>query len=251
MCRLLLLAGAIGAILLIDAASAQAQTSGWDGRVRISVNGAEQLSARTITQAFAVQKNLESAPIEVTLEERRAPLFDVGATVRLAGGFAVGVAVSALSRDVRGTVDARIPHPFFFNQPRHIAGTIDTVSHSEKAVHIDAAYIVPAMGQLSLVLSASVSVFSVTQGLVTDVVFTDAYPFDTATFASATTTSVSKTATGVNVGADITWKLSRNVGVGGLVRFAKASVTLAPSAGNSTTIDVGGVQVGGGVRFAF
>ena len=100
-------------------------------------------------------------------------------------------------------------------------------------------------------LSAGVSVFSVTQGLVTDVVFTDAYPFDTATFASATTTSLSKTATGVNVGADITWKLSRNVGVGGLVRFAKASVTLAPSAGNSTTIDVGGVQVGGGVRFAF
>ena len=251
MCRFLFLAAATGAILLINASGAQAQTSGWDGCVRISVNGAEQVTERTIAQSFSVPKNLENAPIEVTLEQKRARLFDVGGTVRLVGGLGVGIAVSALSHDASGSVSGQIPHPFFFNQPRPISGTIAKLSHSETAVHIDGAYIVPTMGKLHLTLFGGVSIFSVTQGLATDVTFTDAYPFDTATFASATTTSVSKTATGFNAGADITWKLSRNVGVGGLVRFAQASVTLAPSAGNSTNTDVGGVQVGGGVRFAF
>jgi hypothetical protein len=45
--------------------------------------------------------------------------------------------------------------------------------------------------------------------------------------------------------------LSRTVGVGGMVRFARAQATLNATNNPALDVDVGGIQVGGGIRFAF
>jgi hypothetical protein len=113
------------------------------------------------------------------------------------------------------------------------------------------AYVIVS-NRMDLALSAGPSFFSVSQDLVSDVVFSETYPYDTATFTSATITKATATKIGFNAGADVGIKLSKNFGVGGLVRYSKASVVLPlanATAGIST--DAGGLQAAGGVRFFF
>ncbi|MBI3491611.1 MAG: hypothetical protein HY047_07525 [Acidobacteria bacterium] len=228
---------------------AAAQSAGSNGRFRISLNGGEQISGDVITQSFTVQKNLEAAPITVDVDNKRGQWFDGGIVAGVKGRLGVGVAVSYAWHDTNAGVAASIAHPFFFNQPRPIAGTAGT-TRTETAVHVDAVYFL-RRGTLDVSVSGGPSFFSARQTLVTDVTYTDAYPFDTATFASASTTRSSTTAAGFNVGAEATWMRWRRVGVGGLVRFARASTTFSVASNNTATGDLGGLQVGGGLRFAF
>jgi hypothetical protein len=101
-------------------------------------------------------------------------------------------------------------------------------------------------------VSGGPTFFNVSQDLVSDVIVTDTYPYDTAAFSSATVSKVSVGKTGFNVGGDVAYKFSKNVGVGGLIRYSKASVNF-PLAGaaSGVTTDVGGLQAGGGIRFYF
>ncbi|MBI3400439.1 MAG: hypothetical protein HY048_03375 [Acidobacteria bacterium] len=222
----------------------------WDGRFRISVNGGGQISRDVIAQAFTVQKNLEPAPVTFDVDRAMDVWFDGGIVARIHGRWSVGAAVSFATRNTDGHVGAAIPHPFVFNLPRPIGGTVGA-TRTEIAVHLDAIYRVATRGRLELNVSGGGSIFNTRQTLITDVAYADAYPFDTATFASATTTRATATAGGFNVGADATWKRWRRVGLGGMVRFAHASKTFTADTGNSAASDLGGLQAGGGVRFAF
>lgn len=239
----------VGICAMLVPGVAAAQSSGWDGRVRASVNGGVQAGNDTLAQSFSVPKNLEATPITVDIDARRGQLFDAGIVVRLKGAFGVGVAVSYLTHDSSANVTAQVPHPFFFNQPRTVTGTTP-VSRTEIVGHLDAVYIVPGR-KLDLLLSGGPSVFSLEQTLATDITYGDTYPYDTASFLSATTTRATKTATGYHLGADVTWKLSRNFGLGGMIRYARASATLSAGSDNTVKDNAGGLQAGGGIRIAF
>lgn len=230
-------------------AAASAQSAGWNGRVRVSVNGGLQVKSDTLSQSFTVQKNLESAPVTVDIDTKRATLFDAGVVVRVKRRFGVGIAASFVNHDSNADVTAQIPHPFFFNQPRTVTGTTP-VSRTEVAAHLDVVYMVPAR-KLELLLSGGPSFFNIDQTLVTDVSYADTYPYDTATFTAATKVRATRNAAGFHIGADITWKLSRRIGLGGLVRFARASATLSAAPNNTVSDQAGGLQAGGGLRVAF
>ena len=79
---------------------------------------------------------------------------------------------------------------------------------------------------------------------------TDAPFFDTVDVASVSTTTVSETGLGVHIGFDETFLLNDQLGVGGFFRFAGGSVDL-PAGDTLVSVDVGGVQVGGGLRLFF
>jgi hypothetical protein len=181
----------------------------------------------------------------------KAIAFDGGVLVRVAGNFGVGFAVSSFNKDSNAAVTGTVPHPFFFNTPRPLSGTATGTERTELATHIQAAYIITS-GRIDVAVSGGPSIFNVKQGLVSDVTYSDSYPFDSVTFTSATTTSVSVTKLGFNVGADIGVRLSKNFGVGGLIRFSRASLAF-PLAGSATDVssDAGGLNAGGGVRFFF
>jgi hypothetical protein len=95
------------------------------------------------------------------------------------------------------------------------------------------------------------SVFNAKQDLVTDVTYTESYPYDTATFTGATVSRQSVTKSGYNVGADVSWMFSERVGVGGLVRFSRATADYSVSSTNQVSVDLGGLQAAAGIRFRF
>jgi len=240
------------ALVLLTALWAPAAAFGQSdtGRFRVSINGGGQVSSNTVSQSFSVQKNLEAAPITVDMSAKRAPIFDAGIVVRIAGPLAVGFAVSYLTHDSTASITADIPHPFFFNRPRSISGSTP-VSRTEGAGHIEAVYELSGGGRLDVLLSGGPSIFNVRQTLVTDVTYSDAFPFDTATFRAGVTADATKTVAGFNVGGDVTWRFSRTIGIGGLIRYAQAHATVSGANNSAVKIDVGGLQVGGGLRLLF
>jgi hypothetical protein len=233
---------------------------GWPGaahaqdrnRVRVSANvGFARPAATTFTGATTTTVYLEPAPITTSYSVPKGPFFDGGALIRVAGDFAVGATVSAFTRSDTGSIAGAIPSPFAFNTPRPLSGTAASLERREVAVHVQAAYVVSA-GRLDVAISGGPSVFAVRQDLVSAVAYTESYPFDTATFTGATVTGVSATKVGFNVGADVGFKFSAHVGVGGLVRYTRASMTFPlANAVPGVSADAGGLHAGGGIRFWF
>jgi hypothetical protein len=72
------------------------------------------------------------------------------------------------------------------------------------------------------------------------------HPYDTASFARSEVNRQRASKPGFHGGADVTWKLGPRWGLGGLLRYSKASV---PFGGRS--VDAGGLQAGGGLRVLF
>ena len=230
------------------AAGARAQSG---DRVRITFNAAEQVTSRTLTQDFSIPINLEPAPMASSIELASAPLFDVGGSYRIVNRLAVGASVSLLSRNVDASVDAEIPHPFYFDKLRPISGNLSDLTHRETGVHIYAMYSLPLNGKLGIAVFGGPSRFSVKQDFVSNVDYTATYPFDTATFSRAQTETVSTSAVGFNVGTDVSWRLSRSLAVGGLIRFTGASKTISVASGNEVDAEFGGLQTGAGIRLSF
>jgi hypothetical protein len=150
-------------------------------------------------------------------------------------------------------VSAAIPHPFFFKTPRNITGTAAALHHDELVTHILGIYTLHPGRAVDVALSVGPSFFRVRQDVVTDVAFTDTYPFDTPAFTSAGSRRVTASNTvGFNVGADVGLRLARHAGVGASVRFSSAVVSLTvPNSAATVSADAGGTQIAGGLRMYF
>jgi len=228
---------------------AQAQ---WLDRARVSINvGVEQPAATTFSTSTTKPVYLETATITTAYSVPKGQFFDGGVLVRVRGHFGVGVAVSAFTKSDAASVSGAIPHPFLFNTLRPITGSTSPLERSETAVHIQAAYVITS-GKIDVAISGGPSFFNAGQDLAADVTYTEAYPYDTASFAGATVSKASATSAGFNAGADVGYKLSKSVGVGGLIRFSRGSVVfpLANTA-SGVSANVGGLQAGAGIRFFF
>jgi hypothetical protein len=221
--------------------------------VFIAVNGGYQSNTLTFTDTGSRPLNGESLTWTADYAVKSGPLFDVEGGVRVWSRLfaAVGYTRFAETRDV--AVSAQVPHPFFFNQSRAIEGDAAGAKHVEQAVHVSALWIATVTPHIQVGVFGGPSFFFVNRDLVEDVIQAEqGYPYDTASFDHADIARVNKSAVGFHAGADVTWRLTKSVGVGAVVRFARATVDLpSPATQNPIALDVGGVQVGGGIRFSF
>jgi hypothetical protein len=237
------------AVLLVAPAVGQAQTR--EPRVFVTVGGGVQNAGNALTDRLEWEVHLENATADIDYGTKSSTWFGGGAGVRLWRQLGAGIAYSSASRDGVAQVEAQIPHPFFFERPRAISGESASLSRSEAAIHAHALYIVPARGRLRIILSAGPSRFEVEQDIVTDVRFTEEFPFDEAAFQRADSRGISSTAIGFNVGADVAFMFTRVAGIAGLIRFSQATVDLARPDGAEVSVKAGGVQAGVGFRLAF
>src|SRR5262245_3196461 len=249
--RAAVLLGATALMLATDVHVAGAQITQSNDKYRVSLDVGAQLSSTTFSTTTTFPVFVETATINTSYSVPKGKLFDGGLMYRLAGSFGVGAVLSSFSERHDAAVTGSIPHPFFFNTPRQLTGTATSLERSEFAADIQVAYLYQSR-RYDVVISGGPTIFHVSQDLVSNATYTDAYPHDTVTFTSATTVKGEGTKTGFNIGADVGYKLSRSVGVGGLVRFSRAtlSVPLTGSA-SDVSVDAGGLQVAGGVRFYF
>jgi hypothetical protein len=239
-------------ILLVSAAtlapsSTNAQTA---PRVFVSVNGAQQTTRHSFADSFGFEVNRETGTTRAEYPIDGGLVVDGSVAVRVWRNLAAGVAFSNFTRDDPAETESEIPHPFFFDMPRGVAGSVDT-RRTERAIHVQASYRVPVSRAIEVSFFGGPSFFRLEQDIVTDIEYDEAFPFDTAEFRRARTRTVDGSALGFNAGVDVAWMFSRHVGVGGLARFASASADVELGPGRARGLDAGGFTGGGGLRLAF
>ena len=160
----------------------------------------------------------------------------------------VGLSGAYFSSSNPAQVTALVPHPLLAGRPRQISGPAG-VSRTELGVHLQAAYWVRATDRVEIVVSGGPSVIRASQDFVSDVTFTEAFPYDTAKYDGATVVRERKTAKGGNIGAEVTWRASRHYGIAAVVRYSHAAADFSDA--GTPTLVIGGLRAGGGIRLSF
>ena len=238
----------IALALVLGSTPVWAQSHGF-----VSVNGGYRPAATAFSDTVRITQNVEPGAIDTAYRVKAAPEFDAAGGVRVWRQLALAVDVAYFSKTAGGTITAQVPHPLYFGRPRAVGGEAPGLSRQETAVHAQLVWMVPVAdpgGRWRLNVAGGPSFFSLRQNVVQDVTVTEAYPFDTATLATVVSQRVTKSRVGFNVGADLSYMLSANVGVGTTVMFSRARVSL-PSMGHDLTVNAGGAHVGAGLRFRF
>jgi hypothetical protein len=232
------------------------------GRVTRSVStGAEtgyvdiNVGLQATSTAFDITTHpltfVEPATVQTTYSVKGAREFDVGGGVRVTHRLAVGGSISKFEKGGNVTVDAQVPHPFFFDRARKVSGTADNLSRLETGFHGKVVFIAPVGAGWEVLVSGGPSFFQVEQDLVEDIKIKETYPYDTASFDTAVAKRHSSSGLGFNVGADVTRLLTTHIGVGAAVGISRAKLHFDTFSDPTREFDVGGTRVGGGLRFRF
>ncbi len=221
-------------------------------RVHIDVDGSYQ------SHTFSFSDTRQDAWLQETrswtadYDVKSGPSVLVGGGVRVWRQLIVRASYSEFSDTNAALITGTVPHPFFFNQNRSISGTEGALKQREDVIDIGAAWLIPINRRLDVRAFGGPSFFQLKRDLLTDVTYRDAYPYDTAEFSGVSRTQIKDSTTGFHVGADVTYRITGVLGVGGTVRYSHATFTMtSPADAASLSIDAGGLQVGGGLRLRF
>ncbi len=177
--------------------------------------------------------------------------FDVMGSQVVWGQIGVGIGVSYYQRAGTTRVEASVPHPFFFNQPRSATFETKAPEGTEVALHIPIVWM-PASGmRVKILVFGGPSIFRVTQHVVHDVSLDDPYPHDTVTITGVTTTKLESTQPGFHVGGDVAYFFSRSLGVGAGVRYSSSATIALKDDAATTEGKAGGTQIVAGLRVRF
>jgi hypothetical protein len=217
-----------------------------------SVNGFYEAGASAFTQTQSWSSFAEPATVSVEYPAKNAGGFEVEGGFRVWRNMAAAIAVTVDNRSTATAVTGSLPNPLYLNRPIALSGGFDA-SNSQVGIHLQVAWVVPMPPKMQLMVFGGPSIFAVTQTILQPqgVALSSSYPYESGSISSAGTTDASKTAIGFNAGADVSYFFTRSIGVGGLVRFARAPVSFPVTGQPSVEMNAGGVQVGAGLRVRF
>jgi len=220
-------------------------------RAVIWLNGAYQATSIDFADTATFDLHAEQGSFTADYTVPGGLVIDAGLAIRVWRDLLLGGGVSRFSVNRPAAVSARLPHPFYFDRYREVSGQSAGITRSDLIVSAVVMWMVPAGDRVQVGIFGGPSYFSVRQPLVKDVEFDEQYPYDEATFTGALVSAQTQTALGVTAGADVTFLLTDRLGVGGLVRFSRASLELTTTGARTLTLTAGGLQVGGGLRLRF
>lgn len=228
---------------------ALAQTaSGSLSRGFVAINGIYQLTSNDFADSGVKREHAENGSVQAAYLVQSGQSLEVSGGARVWRKLSMGVGFSRFSTATPSAVSAAIPHPFFFNRLRSVAGQADGLKREELVVHLQAAGVFPVGRRLNVTVFGGPAFFKVTQGVVTDVSYRDSYPFDEASFGGAITTTADVSKVGFGGGGDVAFYFTRFVGIGGTFQFAGTTVRLPAAGGATQSVKVGGLRTGAGLR---
>lgn len=229
---------------------ASAQSSAWGSNGYISFNGLYQASADGYDIGSLQEVDYETARITATQEmDKHAVVGDVTAGGRIRGNFGIGFGFTFSRNTQDATVAGPIPHPFYFDQPRQLTDTT-ALRREDRAIHISAMWLLPVTEQFQMSVFGGPTWFQVKHQAIQSATFDESYPFDTVTLDEVTLEERKGNRWGYHAGVDASYFFSEYVGVQGLARYSKATVTVGPD-DNESSVEAGGLQIGGGLRVRF
>ncbi len=228
-----------------------APASNGNERAYLTINGGYQATPNNFSSTWSFDYFVEPGSATGRYPVRPAFLFDIGGGARVWHNLSVGAAVSHYSRGAAASLDASVPHPFFFDRPRAVEGTEPGPKRTETALHLHLRWMLRTVPKMQVALFGGPSVFNTRQVLISTLAFSDTYPYDTVTLDGVTTGTQSRWSAGFNLGADIAYMFTPKIGVGVLIRVARSHVEFQGPDGKPLGVYAGGAQAGGGLRFRF
>jgi hypothetical protein len=217
----------------------------------VAFGGSYQASSSEFQDGGTFAANAEQARFDTDYEVSRGPGFDVTAGAFVSRRMAVAVSASRFVQSTPASLSGSVPHPFFFDRGRSVAAELGQLQREELGVHLQARGVLASGARAEVGVFGGPSIFRLRQDVVTGFGYGETYPYDDVTFRAAETTEASATRLGFNVGTDVTVFLTRQLGVGATVQFARGSVNLPSASGDEQRVTVGGVRAGGGLRVRF
>lgn len=222
---------------------AEAQMT-WTDNAFVNVTGGAQTGSHTLATSTPFDLYDEKGTVSSSQKVGGGGFFDVSAGYKVWRNLAVGLGFSRSGSKASAIVKASVPDPLVYDRPRSVEASASGLKHAENAVHLAGTWMIPVTDTIDVGLSAGPSIFSVKQDLPGGVTVTE----PGAAVSTVAVTEVKKTTVGMNLGVDVTYLLTKRIGVGGLARYTWGSADLQ---GASDGLTVGGLQIGVGGRFRF
>jgi hypothetical protein len=203
------------------------------------------------TDHRTIKTNAEDGSFDANYTNPNSTGFEVAGGVRLWKYLGARIGVAHYSSGGAADVALSVPHPFFFQRPRTLSATADGVRHDETWIHAHALATFVANKHFQMSVFGGPSFVNMTQGEITDVTYTDVFPYDVITNGQVRTADSSASEVTFGGGADVLYYFTKVVGVAGTVEFASAKTTLATANGGSVTVTSGGPRAGVGLSIRF
>jgi hypothetical protein len=225
-----------------------------DSRFYLNLNGAFEPGSQTYADDGTFRLYDETGRLSVSSEVSSGAVLDFAAGAKVTGGFTVGLGFHRTSSSDPATVTGTAPHPVFFDRPRAFSQSLDALTRSEQALHISLGYIVSLGEKLDLHITAGPSQFRFSQQVPASVTISETGSSFATVQATVATEDRKRNAWGGHIGADLSYAIfesgAASFRLGGFVRYAAAkSEFLVVS--NTASTELGGVQIGAGLRVRF
>ncbi len=242
----------VGGIVLIGATHASAQVAAATTPAtlkpsRFFLNLSAGSQTKSISEGASSTFSLygEDGTTRFTRDIKGGVFPDVMAGIRIRRSLFIAVQASTRNASSDAPTVVVVPDPLAFEAPRTVTGTLTALEHKEQWLSLLPTAVVPVTQRINIAIFAGPSVVNVSHDVVSFSVGSIVEPVPTATF---TRTAFKRSVWAFSAGADVSVMLTPQLGVGGFARLQQATVNLP---GTGLTFDVGGLQVGGGLRLRF
>ncbi len=234
----------ITCLTLASAATARAQTPAATDELEyfVSVSGGAQFNDRAFSGVSTFTLFGEDGTVTANQTVGSGFVFDVSGGYRVWRRMSVAIGISTFHGSGEAASIATVPTGLQFGKPTtktFSASDYGKLSQTDIAVNFQAVWIQPITSRVDLSLFGGPSLIHVSQDV--------ASATETTNPTAAIKSESKMTGKAGTAGVDLSYRVNDQYSVGAFVRYAGGQVDL-PSVPNLT---VGGVQVGGGVRYRF
>lgn len=247
------LAAGVALMWLFVASAVGAQTRVPEQRFFLSVDGGGQTGSQLLQDRGEIGVLFGEALVLETNYgiERSGESFRTSATVRLLGGFGVGVGYIRTTAIGTGDTTVLVPHPIFLNRPRAATKAVTALGHRESMVHLHGAWIVQLNERVHIQFFGGPSLMHLEQAIVTNAVLgAEVFPYEVVELLGVSGMEVEESGVGFNGGADFAFMIAPYWGIGGFVQYAGGKLDLQMLE-EPTSITLGGFQFGAGIRLKY
>ena len=218
----------------------------------VSVNFGMQFIHDAFMNRVTFQRYDETGSFESHYDVTKHHALDVGIAFLLWRGLALGFAGSHVAEPTTARVEAQVPHPFFFGFSRAASGVRRGLKRKEIGLHVQGQYWWFINETLLLRTIWGPTIFFASQALVSEIDTEEVGgDFDQVLLTGHRSRTVTAGALGLNLGFDGPWFMTERIGLGFGVRYSRATATIRLGGRSATPLELGGTQVGGGLRLAF
>ena len=227
------------------------------GRILLHVNGGYQAGNPRHVRVADFQAYGERAQFRVREQQFGTSHLDAGGVVRIWRELEIGASYTQVGTSATAVVTGTVPHPLDTRSDRTVPAQTLSLPHRQRATHVYAAWRFRPRPLWSLALSAGPTYFNLRQGVVANLIASEAGgpPFAGVDL-RIDTGEHTRNGAGFNAGLDVTYMLKPEgwgpgIGVGYFIRLTLGSVDVPSNTRAQDSYHVGGVQTGGGLRLLF